>query len=165
MSNISLSSQPASITISLATTQHNIAIARTLFIEYAQSLHFNLCFQNFDSELARLPGEYAPPSGRLYLARFQRKVAGCVALHAFDRDICEMKRLYVRPNFRGFHLGRLLAEKILQDAKTIGYRSMRLDTIDTMVEAIRLYERMGFQRIHPYRPNPIPGAVFMEITL
>ncbi len=146
-------------------TARDVASARRLFLEYAESLHFNLCFQNFDEELKRLPGEYSSPSGRLLLARANGKLAGCVALHHFADGVCEMKRLYVRPKFRGLGLGRLLAEKIVTEATLIDYQSMRLDTINTMNVAIKLYEEMGFVRIAPYRPNPIEGAVYMELTL
>ena len=142
-----------------------LASTRRLFIEYAESLHFNLCFQNFNDELANLPVAYSPPTGRLMVAKVERSIAGCVALHALSPTICEMKRLYVRPNFRGIGLGRVLAEKVVDAARDIGYASMRLDTIDTMVSAIELYRSMGFTEIPAYRPNPIIGALYMELQL
>jgi putative acetyltransferase len=143
-----------------------IAQARELFLEYAQSLGFSLCFQNFDKELARLPGDYAPPEGRLLLAEYEGKLAGCVALHKLEDDICEMKRLYLRPQFRGKGLGRVLADRILAEARQIGYRRMRLDTVEpVMKDAVAMYRRIGFREIAPYRSNPNPGTLYMELEL
>src|SRR5581483_417968 len=147
------------LTIVAAVTPAQIEQVRELFLEYANSLGFSLCFQSFDRELAGLPGDYAPPQGRLLLATAQGEPAGCVALHALDRDICEMKRLYVRPQFRGKGLGRILAERVIAEAREIGYRSLRLDTVEhRMREAIAIYRKLGFREIPPYRPNPIEGA-------
>jgi len=143
-----------------------IAQARELFLEYAQSLGFSLCFQNFDQELAGLPGEYAPPEGRLLLADVAGELAGCVALHRLDGQICEMKRLYLRPQFRGKSLGRVLAEKIIHEARSIGYKRMRLDTVEpVMKNAVAMYRRLGFREIAPYRPNPVAGTLYMELEL
>ena len=143
-----------------------IAHARELFLEYAQSLDFSLCFQSFDQELAGLPGDYAPPAGRLLLLEYEGAVGGCGALHALDSQICEMKRLYVRPTFRGKRLGRSLAERLISEARGIGYQRMRLDTIgSTMQDAVALYRLLGFKEIAPYRPNPIAGALYMELEL
>jgi putative acetyltransferase len=143
-----------------------IAQARELFLEYAQSLGFSLCFQNFDQELADLPGDYAPPAGRLLLAECGRQLAGCVALHKLDSAICEMKRLYLRPHFRGKGLGRRLAEKIIVEAREIGYERMRLDTVEpVMKDAVAMYRRLGFKDIAPYRPNPNPGVLYLELQL
>jgi GNAT superfamily N-acetyltransferase len=142
-----------------------VAQARELFQEYAQSLGVNLCFQNFEQELAGLPGHYAPPDGRLLLAEYDGQLAGCVALHKWD-DGCEMKRLYLRPSFRGKGLGRAIAEKIIADASSIGYQRMRLDTIEPLMkDAVELYRKLGFREIAPYRPNPIAGAMYMELQL
>ncbi|HEY0787560.1 MAG TPA: GNAT family N-acetyltransferase [Thermoanaerobaculia bacterium] len=139
---------------------------RTLFMEYARSLDFSLCFQSFDEEVARLPGMYAPPKGALLLARVDGEAAGCAGLHELEDGIAEMKRLFVRPRYRDLGLGRALAQRILDEARAIGYRKMRLDTIQgTMDPAIRLYRRMGFVPIEPYRPNPIAGALYMELAL
>lgn len=147
-------------------TDAAIESVRELFLEYAESLGFSLCFQGFDKELAELPGMYAPPQGRLLLATIDGTPAGCAALHAVEPGICEMKRLYVRPQWRGSGLGRKLAEKIIAEARTIGYSSMRLDTIaGKMDSAIRLYRELGFSEIAPYRPNPIHGALYMELQL
>ena len=142
-----------------------IGEARMLFEEYATSLNFSLCFQGFDQELANLPGEYAKPEGRLLLARHDGKLAGCIALRKIDDSVCEMKRLFVRPEFRGQGIGRALAEKVIADARTIGYSSMRLDTLASMREAITLYRSLGFTPIEAYRFNPLPHTVFMELTL
>ena len=149
-----------------AETSTQIAQARELFLEYAQSLGFSLCFQNFDKELAELPGDYAPPEGRLLLAEYEGKVAGCVALHGLGDNICEMKRLYLRPEFRGKRLGRALAECVIAEARRIGYHRMRLDTVEPLMgDAVAMYRKMGFKEIPPYRPNPIAGAIYMELEL
>jgi putative acetyltransferase len=146
-----------------------IAQARALFLEYAQSLGFSLCFQDFDKELANLPGDYAPPEGRLLLAEYEGQLAGCVALHkiaAQSEDVCEMKRLYLRPQFRGKGLGRVLADRIIAEARTIGYRRMRLDTVEpVMKDAVAMYRKRGFKEIAPYCANPIAGALYMELPL
>jgi putative acetyltransferase len=126
----------------------------------------NLCFQNFEQELAGLPGHYAPPDGRLLLAEHEGQLAGCVALHKWESGICEMKRLYLRPSFRGKGLGRVLAETIIAEARDIGYQRMRLDTIEPiMKDAVEMYRKLGFREIAPYRPNPIAGAMYMELHL
>jgi putative acetyltransferase len=138
---------------------------RALFTDYAQSLGFELDFQDFAGELANLPGEYAPPQGRLLLARVDGKPGGCVALRPLAPGICEMKRLYVRPEFRGKGIGRMLVEWVIAEARQIGYHKMRLDTVPGMEEAIGLYRRFGFREIAPYRFNPIPGALYFELDL
>ena len=149
-----------------AESSEDIAQAGQLFLEYAQSLGFSLCFQNFDKELASLPGNYAPPEGRLLLAEYQGQLAACVALHKLDADICEMKRLYLRPQFRGKGLGRLLANRIIAEARQIGYRRMRLDTVEpVMKDAVVMYRKIGFREIPPYCENPIRGALYMELEL
>ena len=151
---------------SQAESPAQIAQARELFLEYAQSLGFSLCFQNFDQELAGLPGDYAPPEGRLLLAEYEGLLAGCVALHKLEPGICEMKRLYLRPQFRGKSLGRLLAERIIAEARQIGYRRMRLDTVEpVMKDAVAMYRKLGFKEIGSYRPNPMAGALYMELRL
>lgn len=143
-----------------------ITQARELFLEYAKSLNFSLCFQSFDKELAGLPGDYAPPEGRLLLAECEGQLAGCVALHKLEANICEMKRLYLRPQFRGKGLGRLLADRIIAEARQIGYRRMRLDTVEpVMKDAVAMYRKLGFREIDPYRPNPNSGTLYMELEL
>jgi ribosomal protein S18 acetylase RimI-like enzyme len=143
-----------------------ITQARELFLEYARSLGFSLCFQNFDKELANLPGDYAPPEGRLLLAEYEGHVAGCVALHKLEPGICEMKRLYLRPQFRGKRLGRILADRIIAEARQIGYQRMRLDTVEpVMKDAVAMYRKIGFKEVAPYCKNPIAGALYMELLL
>lgn len=143
-----------------------IELVRDLFKEYEAWLGINLCFQNFEKELAELPGAYVPPDGRLLLATENKKVAGCIALRKIGDGLCEMKRLFVRAEFRGKGLGRQLVESIVKAAKEIGYERMRLDTLPgKMDEAIALYRSLGFKEIEPYYGNPVPGAKFMELEL
>lgn len=145
-----------------------LAEARKILMEYAEALPgIDLCFQNFDREVLDLPGAYAPPGGRLLLAEDDAsEIAGCVALRRLDADACEMKRLYVRPAFRGRRLGRELAQAVIIEAQKIGYRRMRLDTLPGMMDdAIRLYRTLGFSEIEPYYHNPVEGALFMELSL
>lgn len=138
---------------------------RELFTEYANSIEIDLCFQGFARELAELPGKYAPPEGRLLLAQDGSVAGGCVALRKINDGICEMKRLYVRPAFRGRGLGRQLAEQIVSLAGEIGYARMRLDTLSSMKPALEIYSALGFQRIAPYYDNPSGLAVFLELKL
>jgi putative acetyltransferase len=149
-----------------AESADQIAVISELFQEYSQSLGFSLCFQSFEKELAGLPGDYSPPEGRLLLAAYDGAPAGCVALHMLNHEICEMKRLYVRPQFRGKGLGRTLAERIIADARQIGYKQLRLDTVEPMMPtAVAMYRQLGFRDIAPYRENPIEGALYMELQL
>lgn len=138
-----------------AETGEQIETARAMFVEYAEGLGISLCFQGFDQEMATLPGRYAPPSGRLLLATDGTQTAGVIALRRIDNETCEMKRLYVRPAFRGEKLGRRLAEFLLDEAHAIGYRRMILDTLEgKMDDAIALYQRLGFEEIPPYDAKP-----------
>jgi putative acetyltransferase len=165
-------------TIVPADTPARIEAARELFKEYATSLSFNLCFQGFEEELAHLPGDYAPWSGMLLLALLDEQPAGCIALRRFEKktneddeifaelDLCEMKRLFVRPEFRGLGLGRDLVDAVLKCAAAIGYRHMRLDTVpNEMATALEMYRKIGFVEIAPYRDNPVPGAKYLELDI
>ena len=151
-----------------ADTAPLIDAAREIFLDYARSLSIDLC-QNFEAELATLPGDYAPPEGRLLLAWVDHELAGCGALRGLaDTDYanaCEMKRLYVRPGFRGFGLGRMLAQSLLDEARSAGYSVMLLDTLDEMEAARELYASLGFDEIPPYYFNPIAGAHYLKAEL
>jgi putative acetyltransferase len=142
-----------------------LAAARALFLEYAGSLGFNLGFQDFETELRELPGDYAPPEGALFLARSGTETLGCVALRPLERGVCEMKRLYVRPAARGTGTGRALAEAVVAEAERLGYERMRLDTVPSMAAARALYRELGFREIEPYTFNPVRGTAYMELQL
>ncbi|MDP1675524.1 MAG: GNAT family N-acetyltransferase [Bacteroidota bacterium] len=162
-----------------ATTTEQTEIVRLLFVEYQQSLNFSLCFQGFDQELATLPGKYSPPNGRLYLAECDNTIAGCIALRPMEENgvparrsavfphagVCEMKRLFVRKEFRGKGIGKILKEKIIADAKQIGYHTMRLDSLQRMETARSLYKKLGFIVIPAYYNNPLDEVVYMEMNL
>jgi GNAT superfamily N-acetyltransferase len=140
---------------------------RGLFREYEAEIGVDLCFQGFERELAELPGVYTPPRGRLLIAKAGAESIGCVGLRPLKSDatICEMKRLYIRPAHRGAGLGRLFVERIVTEARDIGYRAMRLDTLQNMTAAQNLYRRLGFRDIPAYYPNPLPGVVYLELDL
>jgi GNAT superfamily N-acetyltransferase len=162
----SVSSAVQGFAFSQVESPAQIAQARELFLEYETALGISLCFQNFDQELANLPGDYAPPSGRLLLGHFEGQLAGCVALHSLESGICEMKRLYLRPAFRGKGLGSIMVDTIVSEARRIGYHRLRLDTIEPLMkDAVRTYRKMGFREIAPYRSNPCEGALYMELDL
>ena len=149
-----------------AHTPEHIQQARGLFREYEAWLGLDLCFQNFEKELAELPGAYAPPTGRLLLAFDSDQLAGCVALRKLDDRVCEMKRLFLQPQFHGNGRGRELAERIISEAREAGYERIRLDTLpEQMGKAIALYRSLGFREIEPYYDNPVTGALFMELEL
>jgi GNAT superfamily N-acetyltransferase len=148
-------SQVKGLVIYEAASAADIEHARELFLEYAQSLGFSLCFQN-----------YAPPRGRLLLANYDSELAGCVALHPLEENIAEMKRLYVRPQFRGKRLGFALVQQLLAMARELGYHTIRLDTVEpVMKDAVKMYRRLGFRDIPPYRTNPMKGALYMQLDL
>jgi GNAT superfamily N-acetyltransferase len=154
------------ISIEQATSINSIVQARLLFEEYQSALGVDLGFQDFENELANLPGQYAAPGGRLLLGYVDSRVAGCVALRPlYGDDACEMKRLFVRPAFRAHGLGRMLAERVIAEARTIGYRRMCLDTLPSMGRAQQLYEVLGFREIEPYRYNPIAGTKYLALIL
>ncbi len=158
--------QVQDLRISEAVSPMDIAHVRELFLEYAQSLGFSLCFQGFDKELAELPGDYAPPQGRLLLASYEGALAGCIALHGLEQNVAEMKRLYVRPQYRGKRVGFALVQRLLAEAREMGYGSIRLDTVEpVMKDAVKMYRRLGFREIAPYRANPIEGALYMQLDL
>lgn len=153
------------IEISDASDTTAVEIARGLFREYQEALGVDLGFQDFETELRTLPGDYAPPRGRLLLALEDGAPAGCVAMRPLKTGTCEMKRLYVRPEYRAVGLGRQLAERVIAEARSAGYRRMYLDTLPTMQGAQRLYESLGFQEVPPYRYNPIAGTRFLGLEL
>lgn len=139
---------------------------RKLWQEYAAWLGVDLCFQSFEQELAALPGRYAPPEGRLLLALSDNELAGCIALRKIGEGVCEMKRLYVRPGFRGLSVGRQLTTLLIEEARRIGYARMLLDTLPSKMKAAEaVYRAAGFTEIEPYYYNPIEGAVYMELAL
>lgn len=144
----------------------SIEDARKIFREYEQWLGLDLCFQNFEEEMRSLPGKYAPPDGRLILAYKDGEIAGGIALRKIEEGICEMKRLYLRENVRGGGIGSSLIEKLIEEARKIGYKKMRLDTFPPkMGKAVQLYESHGFYEIPPYYENPYDGVLYMEKTL
>lgn len=154
------------VTIAQAQSDLDIAAARDIFREYESWLGLDLCFQGFEKELAELPGKYSQPKGGLYLARVGSNVIGCIALREIGPGVCEMKRLYVREEFRGMNIGRRLIERLVADAKEIGYSRMRLDTYPPkMGKAVQLYTSYGFREIPPYYNNPTEGVLFMELEL
>ncbi|MBW1998420.1 MAG: GNAT family N-acetyltransferase [Deltaproteobacteria bacterium] len=153
------------ITIVEASSDELIAAVKGLFMEYADSLGFDLSFQNFDDEMKGFPGQYSPPVGCLYVALADDQPIGCVGVRRFEEGICEMKRLYVRPGFRGKKAGTLLAEAAMRWARAAKYKTMRLDTVSSMVRANDLYKALGFKETSPYRENPVEGAIFMELDL
>jgi ribosomal protein S18 acetylase RimI-like enzyme len=153
------------IRIESAETPEFVGTIRKLFVEYSESLEVDLCFQGFAEELAKLPGDYASPAGRLALAFQGNEVVGCGALRPLSSDVCEMKRLYVRPAFRGKGVGGAMINALISAAREIGYQRMRLDTLASMATAIAIYRSLGFREIAPYRANPVPGALFLELDL
>jgi len=150
--------------IHVQTPQH-IREIQSLFREYEHFLNVDLCFQGFEAELAGLPGRYGPPTGALVMALDGEHAAGCVALRKIEEDVCEMKRLYVRPGYRAKGLGRQLAQTIIEQAISLGYTLMRLDTLDTLEQAMGLYASFGFTKTPPYYDNPLEGVVYWELPL
>ena len=155
----------SSIDIRDADLPSELDLVRKLFREYAAGLPTDLSFQNFETELAELPGKYNPPKGRLLLAFRGTAAVGCVAMRPLQDGACEMKRLYVHPSVRGERLGRRLVDRICEEARFCGYSRICLDTLPTMTQAIQLYESLGFHRIESYVYNPVPGAIFLALEL
>jgi putative acetyltransferase len=153
------------VSIDWAESDEDIEAVRQLFLEYADSVGVSLCFQGFDREVAELPGAYARPKGGLLLASESGRSAGCVAYRRLSAKVAEMKRLFVRPEFHGRGFGRLLAERVILEAKADGYQLLRLDTLPTMVRAQALYDALGFRPIPAYYENPIPGTAYLELDL
>jgi len=151
--------------ITAATASGEIPAVRRLFEEYARELGIDLAFQGFADELDQLPGVYAPPDGRLVLAKEEGEIVGVAALRRLDPDVCELKRMVVRKDQRGRGIGRRLADAIVAEARELGYRAMRLDTLARLRPATRLYRSMGFVEIPPYRPNPHDDVVYLELDL
>ena len=151
--------------LQFAATAEQIEQVRALFLEYQRAIGVDLCFQGFERELAKLPGDYAPPEGRLYLATVDAAPAGCVALRRLSAADCELKRLYVRPAFRASGLGIVLARRAIDAARQAGYRRVLLDTLPSMTAAQRLYQKLGFRDTEPYVHNPEPGVRFMALDL
>ena len=152
-------------TIIQAATSEEISHARELFREYGATPDFCVCFKGFEEEIQSLPGIYAPPDGRLLLAYLDGAAAGCIGFRKMEPGICEIRRLYVQPQFRGQRLGRRLAEEILVQAHTAGYKKACLGTLPVMKEAIALYQSLGFVRVTPYKENALEGALYMELAL
>ena len=154
------------IRIFQAESEHDIENVRALFREYEMWLGLDLCFQGFEEELLTLPGKYAMPNGRLFLAMVDEKPAGCIAMRKIGDEVCEMKRLYMRPEFRGHGVGNSLIERLLSEARMAGYSEIRLDTYPAkMGKAVSLYESHGFRQIPPYYENPHKDVLFMALTL
>ena len=163
-------SEPVVVQVESAITEPALSEARNLFREYALMPGVTPCVAEFEREVASLPGAYSPPDGRLLVAFLNdegsgAQAIGCAALRRLDRDACEMKRLYLRPTFRGAGAGRILVENLISEARSIGYKRMLLDTLLSMREAHKLYRKLGFVEISSYQKNPIPGALFFELTL
>jgi putative acetyltransferase len=148
-----------------AQSKTRIEAIRLLFREYEAFLDVDLCFQGFEEELAELPGRYAPPDGVLLLAVENGQAAGCGALRRIDAKTCEMKRLFVRPAFRGRRLGRALAQRLIIEAVARGYEAMLLDTLDKLKAAVALYRDLGFEQTEPYYGNPLPGVLYWRLEL
>lgn len=157
--------QPTLLQIIDAHAEEHLNNIRTLFKAYEDAIDTDLCFQQFEEELAHLPGKYSPPAGCLLMAIYNNKSAGCVALRGIEKDIGEMKRLYVDQAYRGLGIGIKLIEEVISRAREIGYKHLRLDTLPSMAKAISLYESLGFVDIEAYTHNPIAGVRYLQLDL
>lgn len=153
------------MTIKQANTKSEIEAVRKLFREYHKFLNADLCFQSFEEELANLPGKYVHPEGRILIGLIDKKIVGCVAVRKLEGTVCEMKRLYVKPETRGTGLGAKLAEQIIKIAQNLGYQTMRLDTLERLTDAMNLYKKLGFKKTEAYYKNPLPGVIYWELDL
>ena len=151
--------------IKQAQTELEIEAVRWLFTEYQRFLNADLCFQSFEEELNSLPGKYVHPNGDLLIGLIDKKIVGCVAVRKLDDNTCEMKRLYVTSETKGTGLGKKLAEQIIRIAKNLGYKTIRLDTLERLTEAMRLYEKLGFKKTDAYYKNPLPGVIYWKLNL
>jgi ribosomal protein S18 acetylase RimI-like enzyme len=151
--------------IFIATSSADFAVGKQLFLKYAQSLDFDLCFQNFEQELADIQVQYGAPNGCLLLVKNEQEAVGCAGVRRWQGDIAELKRMYLKPQTRGLGLGKKLLESALENARSLGYRSIRLDTLPSMAVAIALYREFGFTDIPPYRDNPFKGTIYLEKQL
>lgn len=151
--------------VKIVSAYEDIENVKILFREYVNMLGINLDFQDFENELNTLPGKYSSPKGRIYIAYYNDKLAGCIALRSFEKNSCEMKRLFVRPEFRGHNIGGLLVDKIISDAKEIGYEFMFLDTLTSLKSAVSLYKKKGFQEVNPYYDNPLDDVLYFKLNL
>jgi len=153
------------VSIQIQPAYNRLDLIRELFTEYTDMLGIDLTFQGFDEEIHTLPGKYALPKGRLYIAVCDDDLAGCIALRPLDEKCCEMKRLFVRPQFRGLKIGKLLIDTIIAEAKNMQYEYMVLDSLSSLEKAVSIYKSMGFCETEPYYNNPIPGAVYLRLDL
>ena len=151
--------------IDIKAAYNDLENIKLLFNEYTTMLGVNLAFQGYDEEIKNLPGKYALPYGRLYIAYYNNKAAGCIALRKFENDGCEMKRLFVRPEYRHLKIGKKLVDKIIEDARELKYKYMVLDTLSNLHEAVSLYRKSGFQEVEAYYENPLDNVVYFKLEL
>lgn len=151
--------------IDIKAAYNDLENIKLLFNEYTTMLGVNLAFQGYDEEIKNLPGKYALPYGRLYIAYYNNKAAGCIALRKFENDGCEMKRLFVRPEYRHLKIGKKLVDKIIEDARELKYKYMVLNTLSNLHEAVSLYRKSGFQEVEAYYENPLDNVLYFKLEL